>query len=162
MKLPMPTVRHLAALALAATLAVPTAFAVDVEGGPADPALRARYEAINRELRCLVCQNQTIADSDADLAKDLRHEVRNMLEAGRSDAEIRSFMTDRYGDFVLYKPPVNARTWLLWAAPVLLLGGGLGIAVRVLVRRTRALKDDPDDPADALTPDRPPPTDRPA
>jgi cytochrome c-type biogenesis protein CcmH len=162
MKLPIPASRHLTAVALAAVLAMPVAFAVDVEGGPADPALRARYEAINRELRCLVCQNQSIADSDADLAKDLRHEVRNMLEAGSSDAEIRSFMTDRYGDFVLYKPPVNARTWLLWAAPVLLLGGGLGIAVRVLVRRTRALQDDPDDPADAATPDRQPPTDRPA
>ncbi len=127
-----------------------SAFAVDVEDTLADPGQRVRYEAITRELRCLVCQNQTIADSDADLAKDLRREVRDMIQAGQSDLQIRHFMTERYGDFVLYNPPLNPRTWLLWAAPVLLLLGGLLIAVRVLRRRSRDLVGAPPDADDSL------------
>ena len=82
-----------------------------------------RYENINRELRCLVCQNQTIADSNATLAQDLRREVRDMIAAGKTDDEIRAFMIERYGDFVLYRPRMTAGNFLLWAAPVLLLGG---------------------------------------
>ena len=89
-----------------------------------DPALRARYDVLTEELRCLVCQNQTIGDSNAELAVDLRNQVRDMLVAGRSDDEIREYMTERYGDFVLYKPPLRPRTIALWFAPAigLLLG----------------------------------------
>lgn len=87
---------------------------------------RVRYEHLLEELRCLVCQNQSLADSDADLAKDLRDEVYGIIQSGRSEAEAVRFLTDRYGDFVLYRPPVKPITLLLWGGPVLiLLGGGL-------------------------------------
>ena len=92
-------------------------FAVDDSEPMEDPEFQARYETLVRELRCLVCQNQPIADSNAPLAKDLRRQVREMLLSGSSDSEIYSFMTDRYGDFVLYRPPFVQRTWLLWLAP---------------------------------------------
>ena len=90
-----------------------------------DPALEARARVLGKELRCLVCQNQSIDDSDAELAQDLRRLVRERLIAGDSDAEVRAFLTDRYGDFVLLKPPVRPITWLLWFGPlaVLLVGG---------------------------------------
>jgi cytochrome c-type biogenesis protein CcmH len=112
-----------------------------------DPALEARVMAIAVELRCLVCQNQTIADSHADLAVDLRNQIRTMLKAGASDADVRRYMTDRYGDFVLYKPPFTAGTALLWAGPALLLVGALAALVIVLRRRQRMSADafDPDD-----------------
>ena len=95
-----------------------------------DQGLEARARALGKELRCLVCQNQSIDDSDADLAKDLRHLVRERLVAGDSDEQVRAFVTDRYGDFVLLKPPVRPITWLLWFGPlaVLLVGGGLVVA----------------------------------
>ena len=91
----------------------------------ADPALEARMTRITAELRCLVCQNQTIADSNAGLAVDLRRETRDMLRQGKSDAEIIAYMTARYGDFVLYRPPLKSTTALLWFGPaaMLLLGG---------------------------------------
>ena len=127
---------------VAALLAITAAQAIDVERLD-DPALQQRYERLTRELRCLVCQNETIADSNATLAADLRREVRDMLVAGKSDAEIRTFLTERYGDFVLYRPPLAPRTWLLWAAPALLLLGGAGIAALVIVRRARAARADP-------------------
>jgi cytochrome c-type biogenesis protein CcmH len=117
-----------------------TALAIDSEKAFEDPALQSRYEQINRELRCLVCQNQTIADSNATLAQDLRREVREMIEAGKSDEEIRTFMIERYGDFVLYRPRMTASTFLLWAAPVLLLLLGAFIGIRY-VRRQAALAD---------------------
>jgi cytochrome c-type biogenesis protein CcmH len=119
---------------------------VDAEDTLTDPVLRTRYEAINRELRCLVCQNQTIADSDADLAKDLRREVRGMLETGKTDDEIRGFMTDRYGDFVLYKP----RSMVLWLAPAVLLLGGLVLVGRIVVRRSQSMASAAPDPDDSL------------
>ena len=127
---------------LAALLFVGGAFAIDVERFD-DPALQQRYERLTRELRCLVCQNETIADSNAMLAADLRREVRALMLAGKSDAEIRAFLTERYGDFVLYRPPVTPRTWLLWAAPALLLLGGAGIATLVILRRGRAARANP-------------------
>lgn len=90
-----------------------------------DPDKQARYERLVEELRCLVCQNQSLADSDADLAKDLRDEVYGIIQSGQSEAEAIRFLTDRYGDFVLYRPPVKPVTLLLWGGPVLvLLGGG--------------------------------------
>ena len=113
------------------------ALAIDTEDAFSDPALQHRYEALNRELRCLVCQNQTIADSNAPLAADLRREVREMIAAGKSDDEIRTFMIDRYGDFVLYRPRMTAQNFLLWAAPVLLLLAGAAAVVVVVRRRSQ-------------------------
>ena len=107
----------------------------------ADPALEARMLAITGELRCLVCQNQTIADSHADLAVDLRQEVREMLKRGLSDDQVRRYMTDRYGDFILYRPPLKATTAVLWLGPALLLAVALLALVRVIRRRARLADD---------------------
>ena len=132
------------ALCLLLVLGWPLAvLAIDAEQAFQDPDLQKRYESLTRELRCTVCQNQTIADSNATLAQDLRREVRRLMSEGRSDQEIRDFLTARYTDFVLYKPPVAPRTYLLWAAPVLLLVGGMGAAGLVIVRRARAVRDNP-------------------
>lgn len=128
----------------AALLLASQALAIDTGRAFEDPAQQARYEHLIRDLRCLVCQNQSIADSNATLASDLRREVRDMMIAGQSDDQIRDFMTTRYGDFVLYRPPVRPRTWLLWSAPVLLLLGGIGIAALVVARRARAAKANPE------------------
>ena len=97
--------------------------------------------SITSELRCLVCQNQTIADSHAELADDLRRQVREMLVRGDTDQQIIDYMTARYGDFVLYRPPVKATTWLLWFGPGLLLVGGLTALVLVLRQRSRMSPD---------------------
>lgn len=132
-----------AAVLLGAWLLAASAFAIDTGQAFTDPELQERYEQLTRELRCLVCQNETIADSNAMLAADLRREVRELLSRGATDADVRSFMTERYGDFVLYRPPVAPRTWLLWAAPVLLLLGAVGIAAIVVLRRVRAGRANP-------------------
>jgi cytochrome c-type biogenesis protein CcmH len=121
-------------------------FAIDSAPAFDDPALQARYERLTRELRCLVCRSETIADSNATLAADLRRQLRELMAAGKSDAEILQYMTDRYGDYVLYKPPVTPRTWLLWAAPVLLLIGGAVIAAVVIARKSHLPDTDPADP----------------
>ncbi|HEU0225094.1 MAG TPA: cytochrome c-type biogenesis protein [Steroidobacteraceae bacterium] len=133
---------RLAAILVAALIALP-ASAIDTGQAFDDPAQQQRYERLIRELRCLVCQNQSIADSNATLASDLRREVRDMIESGRGDDEIRAFMTERYGDFVLYEPPMAPRTWLLWLAPALLLLGGIGVTGMVVLRRARAAKANP-------------------
>ena len=127
---------------LALCLALPLA-GVAKEAAPAsdDPVLEARVMRVASELRCLVCQNQTIADSHADLAQDLRNQVRDMLRQGKSEAEILAYMTQRYGDFVLYRPPVKPITTLLWFGPALLLIGGVIVLMLVLRRRSR-LPDD--------------------
>ena len=139
--------RRLQALLLGGLLAVAgAASAIDTEKPLPDPVLQARYESINRELRCLVCQNETIADSNATLARDLRREVREMIEEGKSDDEIRDFMIARYGDFVLYKPRMTPVNYLLWAAPVLLLMGGLYGVVRVVRRRAAEADVEPEGP----------------
>ena len=102
-----------------------------------NPEQEARYNELTLELRCLVCQNQNLADSDAPLAQDLRKEIYDMMQAGQSNEEIKTFLVDRYGDFVLYKPPVKGNTLALWLAPaVLLLGGGL-VVVLIVRKRTR-------------------------
>jgi cytochrome c-type biogenesis protein CcmH len=102
-----------------------------------DPLLQTRFERITKELRCLVCQNESIADSNVDLAADLRRQVREMLVAGRSDDAIFKFMTDRYGEFVRFAPPLSAKTALIWGAPFfMLLLGGL-IIYRVVRQRSR-------------------------
>jgi cytochrome c-type biogenesis protein CcmH len=113
------------------------AWAAEALPAAADPVLEARMLKITAELRCLVCQNQTVADSHADLADDLRRQVREMLAKGASDEEIIAFMTARYGDFVLYRPPVKPTTVLLWAGPAALMVGGLVALVVVLRRRSR-------------------------
>jgi cytochrome c-type biogenesis protein CcmH len=112
-----------------------------------DPALQARYRALTHELRCVQCQNQSIADSPVGLAADLRREVRDMLLAGKPDAEIREFMVARYGEFILFRPPLRPRTLWLWAAPFVLLAIGAVIAARV-IRRRAALVSNDDAPVD--------------
>jgi cytochrome c-type biogenesis protein CcmH len=102
-------------------------FADEAKPVVADPVLEQHVKAITEELRCLVCQNQTIADSHADLAIDLRNQVREKVKQGMSDKDILDYMVQRYGDFVLYRPPVKSTTWLLWFGPFLLLLGGLAI-----------------------------------
>jgi cytochrome c-type biogenesis protein CcmH len=101
----------------------------------ADPVAEKRLLKLSEELRCLVCQNQNIADSNAELAQDLRREIRTMIGAGKSDKEIIDFMVVRYGDFVLYRPPVKGTTLLLWGGPVILLVFGIFILVRYQRRR---------------------------
>ena len=105
------------------------------------PEYEDRYEHLLSELRCLVCQNQTVAESPADLSNDLRVEVKEMLERGATDQEILKFMSDRYGDFVLYNPPVKPRTYLLWIGPFLLLVGGVIIALMLVRRRSKSIAD---------------------
>ena len=135
-------------ITLCLALALPAA-APAGEAAPAsdDPALEARVMEIAVELRCLVCQNQTIADSHAELAVDLRRQVRDMLRRGDSRDQILAYMTQRYGDFVLYRPPLKESTWLLWFGPLLLVLGGLTILVLVLRSRMRL-------PAESFEPDQ--------
>ena len=102
-----------------------------------DAVVEARLKALAEELRCLVCQNQTIADSNAPLALDLRNQIRTQIAQGRTDDQIRAYMVDRYGDFVLYRPPFKATTAVLWLGPFMLIAAGLGIFL-VVVRRRRA------------------------
>lgn len=123
------------ALALGAALTL--AAAVALAQAP-DAALDARLKRLESELRCLVCQNQTLADSDASLAGDLRREVRTLAVAGKSDSEIKDYLVARYGDFVLYDPPVKTLTWLLWFGPLLMLVAGGGIWLAIVRRRARS------------------------
>ena len=119
----------------------------------ADPATEARMLRLAAELRCLVCQNQTIADSSAPLAEDLRRQVREMIVRGDTDSQIIDFMTQRYGDFVLYRPPLRGTTAALWFGPLVLLVGGLVTFGVVLRRRNRLAPDqfEPDLPEDEAT-----------
>jgi cytochrome c-type biogenesis protein CcmH len=127
-------------------LCIQSAHAIDTAPAFDDPAMQARYEQLTHELRCLTCRNYPIAESDVPLAADLRRQVRELLIAGKTDDEIRTYMTDRYSDYVLYKPPVATRTLLLWAAPALLLLGGLVAAGVVIARKSRLPDTDPADP----------------
>jgi cytochrome c-type biogenesis protein CcmH len=122
---------------LAALLVTVLAHAVDTTPPLPTPELQQRYHAMTHELRCVQCQNESIADSPVGLAADLRRQVREMLIAGQSDDDIRNYMVQRYGEFILLRPRLNARTLWLWAAPVVLLLAGLLTAMRVLGRRTR-------------------------
>ncbi len=113
-----------------------------------------RLKRLESELRCLVCQNQTLADSNAPLAEDLRREVRTLATAGKSDAEIKQYLVARYGDFVLYKPPLQRNTWLLWIGPFgLLLGGGIVWYAILRRRKGVAVEDDDHGTASGATPD---------
>jgi len=113
-----------------------SAMAVDADPPLPNAALQQRYATLTHELRCLVCQNETIADSAAGLAADLRAQVRSQLLAGKTDDEIKQYMVARYGDFVLFKPPWQPNTWLLWAGPFLLLSIG-ALALVVVIRHTQ-------------------------
>ena len=137
-------------LALAALVLAAAVHAADAPLTAAEPELEKQMLRISAELRCLVCQNQTIADSNADLAVDLRKQVRDMLRQGQSEQQIIDYMTARYGDFVLYRPPVKSSTFLLWFGPMVLMVAGLVTLVLVLRRRSRlgAEHFDPEEPED--------------
>lgn len=108
-----------------------------------DPVVEQRLVRIAGELRCLVCQNESLAGSQADLAKDLRREVRGLIKEGKSDEEVKDFLVSRYGDFVLYRPQVKPETYLLWGGPFILLVAGIVILVGYLQRRNRLVPDTP-------------------
>ena len=115
-----------------------SASAIDSEQAFDDPAMQARYERLISEVRCVTCQNQTIKDSNAFIAADLRREIRRLMEEGKSDAEITDFLVTRYGDFVLYRPRFSGKTLILWIAPFLLVLFG-GFAIYRVVRHRMAM-----------------------
>ena len=120
-----------------------------------DPALEQRLVSISEEMRCLVCQNESLSGSRSELAQDLRREIRDLIKQGKTDAEIRTFMVDRYGDFILYRPPVKPTTWLLWIGPFVLMFAGIVALLMYLRRRntqvaTTSLSDDENKRIDAL------------
>ena len=124
-------------LCLALSLLLPVSILAE-EARPLaeDPAMEQRLARLAQDLRCLVCQNESLAGSRADLAEDLRREIRALMRAGKSDEDVVAFLTARYGDFILYRPPLRAETWLLWFGPLLILmAGGTGLFV-YLRRRT--------------------------
>jgi cytochrome c-type biogenesis protein CcmH len=126
---------------LLCALVVGTAAAKEAAPAADDPALEARMQQIAIELRCLVCQNQTIADSHAGLADDLRREIREQLVKGATNEQVVQYMTDRYGDFIRYRPPMKGSTAVLWVGPIVLLIGGIIVLALVLRRRTRMAPD---------------------
>ena len=126
---------------------MPAALAVTPEEMLADPALESRARDLSKQLRCLVCQNQSIDDSDAELARDLRIEVRRQLSTGVSDAEILANIRDTYGDYVLLNPPVTPGTWILWGTPVVVIAGGALIILAARRRRDEGEDGDSGDTA---------------
>lgn len=118
------------------------AFAGEAQRVSEDPVLEAKVQSLAEVLRCLVCQNQNLADSHADLAIDLKNQVRDMLRQGKSEKEVIDYMVERYGDFVLYRPPLKTTTWLLWGGPFLLLGSGMG-GLFYFLRRRKGLTEAP-------------------
>ncbi|NGP54702.1 cytochrome c-type biogenesis protein [Thioalkalivibrio sp. XN8] len=138
------------ALAAAVVLASSPVFAeegvlaMNPEDTFATPEQLVRYERLINEFRCVVCQNQSVAESNVDLARDLRRITRDMILEGKTDEEIKAFMTDRYGDFVLYDPPLKPITYLLWGAPVILLLVGAAVMVTVVGRRSHESGEEPD------------------
>ena len=130
-------------LACSAALVASAQLRRPVSNDPPDPAVEQRLAKLSQELRCLVCQNETLADSRADLAEDLREEIRTQIRAGKSDQEIIAFLTQRYGDFILYRPPVRPTTYLLWFGPFVLLLAGLAILFRYVKRRKDMIEEKP-------------------
>jgi cytochrome c-type biogenesis protein CcmH len=122
---------------LLALTVVSVAHAIDTSPAFEDPVLQERYDRLIRELRCVQCRNQSIADSNVKLAGDLRGKVRDLIAKGSSDAEVLTFMSDRYGEYVLLKPTFSPHNWVLWLAPVLLLGIGGVVAGRFILAKTR-------------------------
>jgi cytochrome c-type biogenesis protein CcmH len=122
------------------------AFAIDDGQAFDDPEMQARYESIIAEVRCLVCQNQSIKDSNVFLASDLRREIRRLLTEGNTDAQIAEFLVSRYGEFVLYRPPMSGKTLILWIAPALFIGLGFVVVFRVIKgRMALPIDDNPDE-----------------
>jgi len=117
--------------------------AKEAQPSAADPVLEERVMKLSRELRCLVCQNETLADSRADLAEDLRKQIREQMRAGKSDKEIINYLTTRYGKFILYKPPVDPTTYLLWFGPFVLLLAGLFLLFRYVKQRSGVIIESP-------------------
>ena len=144
----MNTMKSLAAGLLCALLLALPLQAKEAAPVAQDEAAEKRLVAISAELRCLVCQNESLAGSQAELANDLRREIRTMIQEGKSDSEIMDFMVNRYGDFVRYRPPLKGTTLLLWFGPVLLLVGGLGGLFVFLRRRTRRSDEQPLSPTE--------------
>lgn len=127
-------------IALALVLVLPSSvLAKEAEPLAEDPVIEQRLMALSEDLRCLVCQNESLAGSHADLANDLRREIREMMRAGKSDTEIVDFLVQRYGDFVLYKPPVKSTTVMLWVGPFVLFAVGLAALALYLKRRRQRL-----------------------
>jgi cytochrome c-type biogenesis protein CcmH len=124
--------------------AASAAFAIDTEAAFDDPALNARYRALIQEIRCPKCLNESIAESDAPVAADLRREVRRLIGEGASDDDVKTFLSDRYGQFVLYRPRVTPTTWALWAGPFVFLAVGGVIFWRILAARREQPLDDED------------------
>lgn len=140
----------LSALVGSGAFGIGTAWAIDpVE--LSDPALQERYRELTHELRCMQCQNQSIADSPVGLAGDLRREVRELLESGKSDQEIREHLRDRYGDFILFRPQFTARNAWLWITPFVLLLIGLVVALRIIRQRAHLAAHDASDPDEERT-----------
>lgn len=123
---------------LISIIAMSVSMAEEAPPVAADPVLEKRVSQLSEELRCLVCQNQSLSDSNADLAVDLRNQVREMMRAGKSDADIRAYMVERYGDFILYDPPFKATTLVLWVGPFLLLMIG-GVLLAAYVRKRKGI-----------------------
>jgi cytochrome c-type biogenesis protein CcmH len=121
----------------------PVVNAKEAQSSADDPVIEKRLMNLSQELRCLVCQNETLADSRADLAEDLRREIREQMKAGKTDREIIAFLTQRYGDFVLYRPPVKPTTYLLWFGPFVLLLVGLATLFRYVKQRRDSINDQP-------------------
>ena len=119
------------------------ALAKEAQPAAADPALEERLMKLSKELRCLVCQNETLADSRADLAEDLRGQIREQMKAGKSDREIVAYLTARYGKFILYNPPVDPTTYLLWFGPFVLLLAGLLLLFRYVKQRRELIIEQP-------------------
>jgi cytochrome c-type biogenesis protein CcmH len=124
-----------------------SSFAAEAPPLAEDPVVEQRLMVISEELRCLVCQNETLAASRSDLANDLRREVRSLIKSGKTDPEIMEFLVSRYGDFVRYRPPVKPTTWMLWFGPFILLIGGIVVLVRVVRRNQRSSAAPEMDPA---------------
>jgi cytochrome c-type biogenesis protein CcmH len=132
--------RLLACLLLVLLLPLASVLAKDAEPLAEDPVIERRLVDISDEMRCLVCQNESLSGSRAELAQDLRRELRTLIRQGRSDEEIREFMVSRYGDFVLYRPRMKPATWLLWAGPFVLMVAGVAVLFVYLRRRNRELR----------------------
>lgn len=143
-----------ALLCLWAIVAIPPAWAVDAEPPIEDPGEKALYDELLHEVRCLVCQNQAVGDSTAPLAADLRREIRRMVLEGKSESDIKTFLLERYGDFILYRPQFKATTALLWLAPLLLLLIG-AVALGRVLRRRAELPADVDADENVSTPENP-------
>lgn len=138
-------------LLLLVLISLPTfVIAKEAQSSAADPVLEERVMKLSKELRCLVCQNETLADSRADLAEDLRNQIRDQMKAGKTDKEIIDYLTVRYGKFILYNPPVDPTTYLLWFGPFILLLAGLFFLFRYVKQRRALIVEAPLSPDERL------------